>query len=251
MSFGRALIGVAWMALQWVSVQVPVSVPTVAASQGYLLCAGAAMSRSEGVALRGKLRTRIGLEPGVSWVRLTPAGSRCLRIRLTARTSQRGNLAAAGRIGNVLVADSARHRLVTGQGVQLVCSRPGCAPAVHVGRGQLDARPPILTVLLSDRDTIRRSVAVTLPGVGADNALITYHLSSSSSRLWCSYTSRHVGQMVAVIVDKVVLVDLVVQTPFCEGSTMIIPVPHRYHVFWVAGYIKSGPLPLPLRLVHE
>jgi hypothetical protein len=216
--------------------------------QRYTLCSSSTINRSSLARLQAALYTRLTTDRGVSAVQVTRASGRCLTVMVTGPRSEVGNVVAAGRVGNVVITDSERQNLAEGTRVRLVCAKPRCAPGVKEGRADPAAHPPILRVVLADRDMIRTPGAVHLLTDGGGTCCgVAYHLTKQALHRWCSFTKSHLGRTAATVVDSVALWDPMILSPMC-GVPLIFPQQGQWD-YWFAGYVKTGPLPVALRLV--
>ncbi len=121
-----------------------------------------------------------------------------------------------------------------------------------MGRPHLSARPPTLRVILSERDVLANTTEMqkvtSCGGTGSCGISLFYSFTTGGTHRWCTFTTHHVDRYVAIVVDKVVLADSQIQTPICEVPGVFGIILGAQQAFTLAGFIRTGPLPVGLSL---
>jgi hypothetical protein len=214
--------------------------------QRYTLCASSSINASTFGRLESALHTRLLATAGIHGAQATRASSRCLTVSVEATGTRTGAVEAAGKIGSVAIAYGGRTHLTLGEHVRLVCPRTGCSTDARAGNANPAARPPILSVVVGDRDFMRGSAAAVFGEGGI--ASVTFRLVPKAANTFCAFTGSHVHRFFAYVIDGSMVSNPQVQSAICGGFALISPFPAANQAYEVAGYLNSGPLPVPLQL---
>lgn len=224
----------------------PVHAVARLATQRALLCSASTISPLVFGRLQVALTERLGVYPAITRVRVARASSRCLQVILTARGQQRAAIVGAGKIGALVVAASKHETLQPGTPVRLVCPQPHCSPGVRTGIGRPGAHPPILAIILAEGHARPMTAAAILPTGTYPFAHAMYRLRPQAARRWCRYTGSHIEQSFAIVADSVVVAAPFIYGGICTG-VMFVPTVSLQEAYRVAGYVRSGPLPVRLQ----
>jgi preprotein translocase subunit SecD len=161
-------------------------------------------------------------------------------------------VAAAGKVGNVVIAGGEQENLDVGTHVRLVCRSTSCAPGVHVGTARPAAQPPILPVVLAERDFIPGSMTddeVSGRINGGHTSWVIIYLNKQGTRRWCSFTRSHIARSFVAVVDGVVMSKRTIRSPACQAQSVSVPLRTPEQAYWIMRYIAIGPLPVVLWLL--
>ncbi|MGI8826003.1 MAG: protein translocase subunit SecD [Chloroflexota bacterium] len=186
---------------------------------------------------------------GVVEPQVTRVGSKCISVELPGVKDQNQQklINVISQTGYLALTDSAATPLSDGTPVRLSCKVKGCAPGVSVGVTNPAAIPkPILQVVVPGSQVKGGSAQVGFDTNGGPT--VNYSLKGSGSDAWCTYTTSHVGQFSAIVLDNKVVTDPKIQSAICGGQTQISGLTSVDDSKRIATYLNYGALPVPLHV---
>jgi preprotein translocase subunit SecD len=155
-----------------------------------------------------------------------------------------------GKTGYLALTDSSTTSLGNGAKVKLVCDggqAAGCPQGSKPGNTNASASPPVLKVIVPGREVSPGSAQVGFDST-TGQPTVTYSLRGAGSNAWCNYTSSHVNQFSAIVLDNKVVSDPQVKQPICGGQTQITGLTDTNEAKQIATYLNYGALPLAFHI---
>lgn len=189
---------------------------------------------------------------GVTEPQVTRVGSSCISVEMPGLKNQSSVINSIGKTGYLALTDGGppTSALGTGTKVTLVCppsDRTCGAPGAKVGTTNLSAKPfPIMQIVVPGKYVQPGSAQVGFDNSG--NPDVTYTLTGQGSNSWCTFTSSHVNQLSAIVLDNQVLSDPTIQSAICGGQTQITGLGSTSEAQKIATYLNYGALPIALHV---
>jgi|SRR5579875_653638 len=180
---------------------------------------------------------------GVVEPQVTTVGDRYISVEMPGLKNQQ-IINTIGKTGFLALTDSGSTPLGAGVKVKLVCpsSQPNCAPGAKVGTTNATAKTPVLQVVAAGKYVKAGSAQVGYDNSG--NPQVLYTLTGAGNTNWCNYTTGHVNQYSAIVLDNRVVSDPQIQGAICGGQTAITGV-SLSQAKQLAIYLNYGALPVP------
>lgn len=182
------------------------------------------------------------VEPQVARV-----GSNCISVEVPGLKDQSQLLTTIGQTGFLALTDSGTTPLATGARVKLVCKVAGCAPGIPVGTTNLSANPPLMQIVVPGKYVKPGSAQVGFDQ-GTNQPDVVYTLQGAGSTAWCSFTSSHISDNSAIVLDGKVVTDPTIQGAICGGQTQITGLTSTTTAQQIATYLNYGALPIAFHL---
>jgi preprotein translocase subunit SecD len=102
--------------------------------------------------------------------------------------------------------------------------------------------------------TVMTGAGLKTASVGRDSAgryLISFELKSDSSDVFAEYTTSHVNQILAIVLDKKVVSAPSINQPITDGSGQISGTFTQESAQTLAIQLRSGALPIPVKVVQS
>jgi preprotein translocase subunit SecD len=211
-----------------------------------LLCANGHPSNADMNTARDVINSRVSGGYGVTEPQVNRVGSNCISVEMPGLKKQSQLLGTLGKTGYLALTDSGTTALAPGTKVKLVCKTAGCAPGAKVGVSNLSATPPVMQVVVPGKYVQQGSAQVGFDTSG--NPAVTYTLVGAGSSAWCTFTSSHVNQDSAIVLDNQVVSDPTIQSAICGGQTQITGLTGTTEAKTLATYLNYGALPIALHI---
>jgi preprotein translocase subunit SecD len=191
------------------------------------------------------LRNRASGGYGVTEPQVNRLGSDCVSVELPGIKDVNKAIINIGATGFLALTDSGGQNIGQGVSVKLVCppTTPNCAAGLGTGVTNLTANPPVMQVIVPGTYVSQGSAQVGADPNGAPQ--VTYTLTGKGSDDWCSFTTSHVGKFSAIVLDKKVVSDPVIQSAICGGQTVITGL-NADQAKGISTDLNYGALPVPL-----
>lgn len=211
-----------------------------------LLCANGHPSNADMNTARDVINSRVAGGYGVTEPQVNRVGSNCISVEMPGLKRQSQLLSTLGKTGYLALTDSGTTALSPGTKVKLVCKTAGCAPGAKVGASNLTATPPVMQVVVPGKYVQQGSAQVGFDTSG--NPDVTYTLVGAGSNAWCTFTSSHIQQYSAIVLDNKVVSDPTIQGAICGGQTQITGLSSATEAKTLATYLNYGALPIALHI---
>ena len=214
-----------------------------------LLCASSSHPANADMnAARDVIASRLSGGFGVSEPQVSRVGPNCVAAEMPGVKNQAQVIAAIGKTGYLALTDSGGTFLAAGTKVKLVCKDRDCSLAkAKIGPGNPAATPkPILQIIVPGKYVSRGSAQVGFAQDGSPT--VTYTLSGRGSTDWCNYTTNHVNQYSAIVLDNNVVSDPKIIEAICGGQTQITGLTSTDEAKTISTYLNYGALPITLHI---
>ncbi len=135
-----------------------------------------------------------------------------------------------------------------GQGVYVRTTNNDRTPTKEeLGKTELPYADQVFTTVLTGRDLKNASVILDQTGKPG----ISFELSADGGTIFGDYTKAHIGGILAIVLDNVVLSAPVIQTAIPDGSGEITGNFTRAEAESLAVQMRYGALPVPLEVVNR
>ena len=138
-----------------------------------------------------------------------------------------------------------------GQRILELLTAPGRVEALETGLDHIQPGTPIdraaYTVLFSGDEV----ASADLVGVLAEPAGVLLYLDANATDRLAEYSGSHVGEMFTIAVDGVAVVVPMIQEAMTGGSMQLSLADGDDSALSLLAFLRSGPLPSPLRLAPE
>lgn len=222
----------------------------IAGGARVLLCApkNSSPSNDDMNTARDVISARVGGGFGVSEPQVSRVGNSCISVEIPGLKEKDQNtlIKTIGQTGYLALTDSGTTALNSGSKVKLVCSGDGCPPKSKPGTTNTGVHPPILNVVVPGKFVQRGSAQVGFDQTGQPT--VTYTLQGSGSDKWCNFTTSHVNQYSAIVLDNQVVSDPVIQSAICGGNTQITGLQSSDEAKRISTFLNYGALPIALHI---
>ncbi len=135
-----------------------------------------------------------------------------------------------------------------GQGVYVRTSNSDRTPTKEeLGKTELPYPDQVFTTIMTGRDLKNATVILDQSGKPG----ISFTLSDNGGTIFADYTKAHIGGILAIVLDNVVLSAPVIQTAIPDGSGEITGSFTRAEADSLAVQMRYGALPVPLEVVNR
>ncbi|MGH2442635.1 MAG: protein translocase subunit SecD [Chloroflexota bacterium] len=224
----------------------------VAGGARVLLCApkNATPSGTDMNTARDVIDSRVSGGFGVSGPAVSRVGPGCISVEVPGlKASQQQQLInTIGQTGYLALTDAGTQILGSVK-VKLACSggaASGCPAHSKPGVTNLSANPPLLRVVVAGKYVQQGSAQVGFDQTGSPD--VTYTLQGAGATAWCNYTSSHVNQFSAIVLDNKVVSDPTIQQPICSGGQTQITGVTQAQASQIATFLNYGALPVQLHI---
>jgi preprotein translocase subunit SecD len=193
------------------------------------------------------IRQRLSGGFGVTEPAVSRVGGTCISAEIPGLTNKQQDqvLKTIGKTGYLALTDSGSTALGNVP-VKLVCKTAACGP-FKVGATNPTATPkPILQIVVPGRYVKPGSAQVGFDQTG--NPTVTYTLTGKGSDDWCSYTTSHVNDYSAIVLDNKIVSDPQIQSAICGGQTQITGLTSTSEAQTIATFLNYGALPVSLHV---
>jgi preprotein translocase subunit SecD len=214
-----------------------------------LLCAKGNPTDSAMNTARDVINSRAAGGLGVTEPQVTRVGKNCISVEMPGLKNQNQVINNIGNTGFLALTDSDSQTLAAGLKVKLVCptTSPHCAPGLKTGVTNIAAKPiPVLQVVVPGTQINQGSAQVGFDTTGAPT--VNYTLDGAGSSAWCTYTTNHVNQYSAIVLDGRIVTDPQIIQAICGGQTQITGVGSVSEATTIATYLNYGALPVVLKV---
>lgn len=211
-----------------------------------LLCANGNPTNAEMNTARDVINNRVAGGAGVTEPQVNRVGAKCISVEMPGLKNQSQLIGTLGKTGYLALTDSSTTAVAAGTKVKLVCKTAGCAPGAKVGTTNMSASPPVMQVVVPGKYVQQGSAQVGFDNTGAPD--VTYTLVGTGSNDWCTFTSSHVNQYSAIVLDNQVVSDPTIQSAICGGQTQITGLTSTAEAQQIATYLNYGALPVALHI---
>ncbi len=223
---------------------------TVRVNEGIDLAGGARVllkadghpSNAEMNTSRDVINSRVAGGYGVTEPQVNRVGTNLISVEMPGLKKQSQLIQTLGKTGYLALTDSGTTPLAAGAKVQLVCKTAGCAPGAKIGSTSTTAATPQLQVVVPGKYVKQGSAQVGFDTSG--NPDVTYTLVGAGSNDWCTFTTGHVNEYSAIVLDNRVVSDPVIQSAICGGQTQITGLGNTAQAQSLATYLNYGALPV-------
>lgn len=213
-----------------------------------LLCAKGTPSSADMDTARNVIASRISGGYGVTEPQVSRVGSNCIAAEIPGLNSAKQSqvISILGKTGYLALTDGGTTQVATGAKVKLTCSGAGCPVGSKAGATNLSAHPPVMNIVVPGSYVKQGSAQVSADQLGQPTVI--YTLQGHGSDAWCSFTTNHVNQFSAIVLDNKVVTDPTIQQPICGGQTQITGLTSSSEAQQIATYLNYGALPVSLHI---
>jgi preprotein translocase subunit SecD len=216
-----------------------------------LLCANKGQTVTSGAmdTARNVIENRASGGIGAVEPQVSRVGSRCVSAELPGVKNTKNAIATIGKTGYLAITDSSSKFVGTGTRVKLVCpsSTPKCAPRASVGATNMNAKIPVMQVVVPG-SAISQGSAQVSPDATTGQPTVTYTMTGSGSNAWCNFTTNHVNQYSGIVLDNKVVSDPQIRQAICGGQTQITGITSMSEAQQIATYLNYGALPVAMSI---
>ncbi len=200
---------------------------------------------------RNVIESRVSGGFGVTEPQVNRVGANCINVELPGLKDSKTNsvISQIGKTGFLALTDSGATPLASGTKVKLVCTEStvqGCPHGSKPGTTNATANPPVLNVITAGKYVTRGSAQVGTDSLGGP--AVNYTLEGVGNNNWCNYTTSHVNQYSAIVLDGKVVSDPQIQSAICGGQTQITGLTTPGEPQQIATYLNYGSLPVTLHV---
>jgi len=216
-----------------------------------LECAPNGTSDADMNTARDVINSRVAGGFGVTEPQVARVGSNCISVEIPGISSKDQNAVInnIGQTGYLALTDAgSTATLAQDERVTLTCSsKVDCPKGSKVGPTDLTAKPyPKLQIVVPGKYVSRGSAQVGFDQAGLPT--VTYTLEGKGSTDWCNYTTSHVQQYSAIVLDNRVKSDPQIQSAICGGQTQITGLGSTSEAKQISTFLNYGALPVKLHI---
>ena len=72
--------------------------------------------------------------------------------------------------------------------------------------------------------------------------IVNLELKTKAREAWCTFTTDHPGERVAIVLDNIVYMDPFINEPICGGGILVTGFENQYESNEIAGILQAGQL---------
>lgn len=200
---------------------------------------------------RDVINSRVSGGFGVTEPQVNRVGADAISVEIPGlnQAQQAQVISIIGKTGFLALTDSGTQSLGQGVKIKLVCdggASNGCPPGSKPGITNLQAHPPVLAVVAAGKYVSAGSAQTGFAADGTPD--VTYTLQGHGNDAWCNFTTSHVNQFSAIVLDNKVVSDPRIQTAICGGQTQITGLTSTTEANNISTYLNYGALPISLKI---
>jgi preprotein translocase subunit SecD len=218
-----------------------------------LECAPNGTSDADMNTARDVINSRVAGGFGVTEPQVARVGSNCISVEIPGISSKDQNAVInnIGQTGYLALTDAgSTATLSQNERVTLTCPKegPDCPKGLRIAKAtDLNAKPyPKLLIVVPGKYVSRGSAQVGFDQAGLPT--VTYTLEGKGSTDWCNYTTSHVQQYSAIVLDNRVKSDPQIRDAICGGQTQITGLQSTDEAKQISTFLNYGALPVKLHI---